>query len=391
MNHVLSALLPHTPKAYYRVALMHFFFIMGVLFSSWAIRIPDIKSALALSDMELGGILFGGPAGQILAIAPTAWLVGRIGSRRTIMLGLCLMPTALVTLAVAPGRLWLFAALVFFGFSNNLLNISLNAQAVGVERLYRRSNMGSFHGMWSIGAVTGGIIGAVAAPAGIDPLTHFGAILLLSILTLVMLRSAIMPRDVRSAAQKRERASIRPDLYIVLLGIIAFGSFATEGALYDWSGVYFAQVVQVRESLVRVGYVACLSAMVAGRMLADRLVNRYGVVPVLQVSGASIAAGLTLALLSPTLVEATIGFALTGFGMASVVPLCFSLAGKHGRISPQAAISFVASIGYFGLLASPPVVGVLSEWLTLRWALSPMILIGVSIIFLTALLRRLRA
>lgn len=72
MNHVLSALLPHTPKAYYRVALMHFFFIMGVLFSSWAIRIPDIKSALALSDMELGGILFGGPAGQILAIAPTA-------------------------------------------------------------------------------------------------------------------------------------------------------------------------------------------------------------------------------------------------------------------------------------------------------------------------------
>ena len=370
---------------------MHFFFIMGVLFSSWAIRIPDIKSALALSDMELGGILFGGPAGQILAIAPTAWLVGRIGSRRTIMLGLCLMPTALVTLAVAPGRLWLFAALVFFGFSNNLLNISLNAQAVGVERLYRRSIMGSFHGMWSIGAVTGGIIGAVAAPAGIDPLTHFGAILLLSILTLVMLRSAIMPRDVRSAAQKRERASIRPDLYIVLLGIIAFGSFATEGALYDWSGVYFAQVVQVWESLVRVGYVACLSAMVAGRMLADRLVNRYGVVPVLQVSGASIAAGLTLALLSPTLVEATIGFALTGFGMASVVPLCFSLAGKHGRISPQAAISFVASIGYFGLLASPPVVGVLSEWLTLRWALSPMILIGVSIIFLTALLRRLRA
>lgn len=77
--------------------------------------------------------------------------------------------------------------------------------------------------------------------------------------------------------------------------------------------------------------------------------------------------------------------------MASVVPLCFSLAGKHGRISPQAAISFVASIGYFGLLASPPVVGVLSEWLTLRWALSPMIVIGVSIIFLAALLRRLRA
>ena len=391
MNHMFAAILPHTPKAYYRVALMHFFFIMGVLFSSWAIRIPDIKSALALSDIELGGILFGAPVGQLLAIAPTAWLVGHIGSRRSITLGMCVMPTALVTLAVAPDRLWLFAALVFFGFSNNMLNISLNAQAVGVEFLYRRSIMGTFHGMWSVGAVIGGVIGAVAAPVGIAPLPHFGAIFLLSILTLVMLRTAIMPRDVRSAAQKKEKASIRPDLYIILLGIIAFGSFATEGALYDWSAVYFAQVVQGQESLVRVGYVACLSAMVVGRLVADTLVNRYSVVPVLQISGASIAAGLTLALLSPTLATATIGFALTGFGMASVVPLCFSLAGKSSKISPQAAISLVASIGYFGLLASPPVVGMLSEWLTLRWALSPMIVIGVSIIFLTAVLKRLHA
>lgn len=142
---------------------------------------------------------------------------------------------------------------------------------------------------------------------------------------------------------------------------------------------------------MRVGYVACLSAMVVGRLVADTLVNRYSVVPVLQISGASIAAGLTLALLSPTLATATIGFALTGFGMASVVPLCFSLAGKSSKISPQAAISLVASIGYFGLLASPPVVGMLSEWLTLRWALSPMIVIGVSIIFLTAVLKRLHA
>ncbi len=391
MNHSLSALLPHAPKNYYRLALMHFFFIMGILFSSWAIRIPDIKNALSLSDAELGGILFGAPVGQLLAIAPTAWFVGHIGSRRSIMLGMCAMPTALVMLPVAPGRLWLFAALVFFGFSNNMLNISLNAQAVGVEFLYRRSIMSSFHGMWSVGAVIGGVIGAIVAPMGIPPLPHFGAMFLLSILILVLLRTAIMPRDVRSAAQKKKQSSIRPDLYIILLGVIAFGSFATEGALYDWSAVYFAQVVQVRESLVRVGYVACLSAMVVGRLVADTLVNRYSVVPMLQVSGASIAAGLTLALLSPTLATATTGFALTGFGMASVVPLCFSLAGKSSQVSPQAAISFVASIGYFGLLASPPVVGMLSEWLTLRWALSPMIVIGVAIVFLTAALKRLQA
>lgn len=127
------------------------------------------------------------------------------------------MPTSAGDAGCGSGSSLAVRGACLFGFSNNMLNISLNAQAVGVEFLYRRSIMGTFHGMWSVGAVIGGVIGAVAAPVGIAPLPHFGAIFLLSILTLVMLRTAIMPRDVRSAAQKKEKASIRPDLYIILL------------------------------------------------------------------------------------------------------------------------------------------------------------------------------
>ena len=179
-------------------------------------------------------------------------------------------------------------------------------------------------------------------------------------------------------------------MYLALLGIIAFGSFAIEGAMYDWTAVYFAQILNVQEELVRVGYVACLTAMVIGRLTADSLVNRFNVVFVLQMSGLCVALGLSLALLFPSLAPATFGFALVGFGMASIVPLCFSLAGKSDKFSAQVSISFVASISYFGLLIAPPMIGVLSESLNLRWALSPLALIGVCIVALAAILKRMR-
>lgn len=372
---------------------MNFFFVMGILFSSWAIRIPDIKSSLALTDAELGGILFGAPLGQLFAIAPAAWLIGRFGSRHAITLGMCVMPLALITLSIAPSRLWLFTALALFGFTNNILNISLNAQAVSVEALYGRSIMGSFHGMWSVGGVVGGIVGAIIAPLGVSPLAHFILIFCYALLTLAIMFRSIMPRAVGIGRRNgnHDQSKIQPDTYLVLLGIIAFGSFAIEGAMYDWTAVYYAQVLEAQEELVRVGYVACLTAMVIGRLKADSLVNRFSVVPVLQMSGLSVAFGLSLALLFPSLAPATFGFALVGFGMASIVPLCFSLAGKSNKFSAQVSISFVASISYFGLLISPPMVGVLSESLNLRWALSPLAAIGVGVVALAAILRRMRA
>ena len=216
-----SVLLPSRPKSFYRLALMNFFFVMGILFSSWAIRIPDIKNSLALSDAELGGILFGAPLGQLLAIAPAAWLIGRFGSRHAIIGGMCIMPLA------------------FFGFANNILNISLNAQAVGVEALYGRSIMGTFHGMWSVGGVIGGIVGAIIAPLGVSPLAHFMVIYCYALLTLATMLRSIMPREVGKGNRKENHnpSKIHPDMYLALLGIIAFGSFAIEGAMYDWTAV----------------------------------------------------------------------------------------------------------------------------------------------------------
>ncbi len=386
-------LVPQTARGNYRMALMFFFFFMGTIFASWATRIPDIKASLQLTDAALGSILFGAPLGELVAIAPSAWLIGKVHTRKAIILSMILLPLALVGLSLAPGRLALFAALFFFGFVYNMANIALNSQAVGVEILYRRSIIATFHGMWSLGGVIGGLIGAVVAPLGVPPLLHFVAITVITLCGLVLLQPLIMPREVHigsSRGEPQKKTRIRPSAFLIILGFIAFGSMATEGAMYDWSAVFFAQVIQPEEHFVRLGYLACMTFMVMGRLLADGLVNRYGVTPVLQASGLCIAAGLTLALTTGELVPATMGLALVGFGMASIVPLCYSLAGRSRTIPAQVGISFVSSISFFGFLACPPTIGFLSHLFGLSWALSPIIVVGLAIFVLATLAHRMR-
>ena len=127
-----ARILPHTPRAFYRTAINAFFFVMGMVFASWAVRIPDIKAALHMNDAALGSVLLASPLGEMLSIVPTAWLIARFRSRRVIMLGLVLMPCALLCLALAGSPHWLAAALLGFGFANNMLNISLNLSLIHI-------------------------------------------------------------------------------------------------------------------------------------------------------------------------------------------------------------------------------------------------------------------
>ena len=134
-----------SPKSFYRLAVASFFFLQGLVFASWASRIPDIKQALALNEAQLGGVLFAIPVGQMSAMALSGYLVSRFGSHRMLLLAALLYSGTLMALGFISETWQLFAMLVFFGVAANLHNISVNTQAVGVERLYRRSIMAAFH------------------------------------------------------------------------------------------------------------------------------------------------------------------------------------------------------------------------------------------------------
>ena len=270
--------------------------------------------------------------------------------------------------------------LFFFGVTGNLMNISMNTQAVGVEALYKRSVMASFHGLWSLAGFSGAAIGTLVIAKNISPLIHFFFIaLLIGLLILIFFRYSL-----RSDAKQETYGSLFawPDKPLMNLGIISFCCLACEGCMFDWSGIYFREEVHAPAHLVTLGYTVFMATMAAGRFIADWLTTKFGVKKTLQASGSLITFGLLVAVIFPNIYAATAGFFLTGFGVSSVVPLVYGLAGKSKTMSTGMAIAAVSTVGFLGFLLGPPVIGYIAQALSLRWSFAVMAVLG----FGTALL-----
>lgn len=347
-----------------RIAVSSLFFLSGLCFSSWASRIPDIKLKLGLSEGQLGGLLLGMPVGSLIALPLVGWLVDKFGSRSIVIIAAILYPLVLPLIGLASSFWALACMLILYGMSGNLLNISMNTQAIGVETMYQKTIMASFHGLWSLAGFTGGAIGALMINLKLTPLMHFCLITLLSITIIVFAyRFTINQKGRKSAGGFVFR---KPDPLILRVGLIALCGMMCEGCMFDWSGVYFQKVVQAEQALVTAGYIGFMSTMALGRFISDYFTDRLGTARMLQISSLLITVGLLISIAFPYLVPAMAGFLLVGLGVSSVIPLTYSVAGKANTLSPGIAIALVSSIGYFGFLFGPPLIGFIAEAFSLR-------------------------
>ncbi len=363
-------------RQYYRIAVSTFFFIMGFTFASWANRIPDVKRTLHLNDAQLGGLLFSLPIGQLVAMGLSGYLVSKYSSKKILKFAILVYPLAVITLGLAKESWHLAAGLFCMGMFGNMCGISVNTQGVGVERLYRRSIMASFHGVWSLAGFAGGVFATFMVSLDITPFVHFCIVYAITFSLMIAMRNWILPRDA-NPPQKQKRRVLKPSRQIVFLGMIVFGSMICEGTMFDWSVIYFENIIQPPKELVRLGYIVFMFMMSAGRFTADRLVTKFGVQKILKVSGIIIASGLLTAVIFPYMVTATIGFLLVGLGTSSVVPLCYSLAGRSKDMNPGVAITTVASIGFAGFLIGPPLIGFISQMSNLRWSFALIAVLGL--------------
>lgn len=371
-------------KRAHRLAVAAFFFIAGLSFASWASRIPDVKARLHLSDAALGGVLFALPVGSMISLPFAGWLVARHGSKKIMTIAATCYPMVLILIGLS-AQVWQIVPVVFlFGLLGNLCNIAINTQAVGVEALYGRSIMASFHGIWSLAGFTGAAIGTFMVSKGIIPVYHFLFIAVLSVSSVWLIRHFTLAKD---AGHPDQPLFVKPDGMLLKLGLIAFSCMVCEGTMFDWSGVYFQKVVQVPKEITTLGYAAFMSTMAGGRFVGDWLVTRIGKQRVLQGSGIVIVAGLLTAVLLPQLVPATIGFLLVGFGVSSVVPLVYSAAGKSKAMSPGVALTAVSTIGFLGFLLGPPVVGFMAQAFSLRWSFTLIAALGFCTTILSSLIR----
>lgn len=369
----------------HRLAVAVFFFMAGLCFASWASRIPDIKLKLGLSDAGLGAVLFALPIGLMLSLPLSGWAVTRFSSKTMVTIAAVGYPLILILIGAVTTTWQLVGVLFCFGIFGNLYNISANTQAVGVESLYQRSIMATFHGIWSLAGFSGAAIGTFLIAQEITPLHHFLLICIASLVVVLLAQGYILPKDTKP--EKQQPLFVKPDASILKLGLIAFGCLVCEGTMFDWSGVYFQKVVKAPKEMVTLGYTVFMATMATGRFLGDRLVTRFGIQRMLQASGIIISSGLAIAVLLPTITTATFGFFLVGLGVSSVVPMVYSAAGKSKTMSPGVALAAVSTIGFLGFLIGPPLIGFIAELSGLRWSFTIIAIIGFSTTIMATLMK----
>ncbi|MGI4022828.1 MAG: MFS transporter [Janthinobacterium lividum] len=368
------------PKKILRATVGVMFFLAGLTFASWASRIAGIQQKLGLSDAELGGILFTLPVGLMLSLPFSGWIITRIGSRKLLLAALPLYACALAILGLAQSTLHLIVGLFCFGFTSNAVNISVNTQAVATEKLYSKPIMASFHGLWSLAGFTGAAIGTVMIGKGIDPSVHFSLVLLVVILGVVV--SFRYLQDDAGSTQSGP-IFVMPDASFMKLGAVAFCSMICEGAMFDWSVIYFKKVIHAENAWVAAGYTAFMSTMAAGRFIADWFSGRFGLKRTLQVSGSLTTTGLLIAIFFPFLIPAILGFMLVGAGVSSVVPLVYSAAGRSTTMSPGVAIAAVSTLGFVGFLFGPPVLGFIAGAFSLRASFMLIAVMGMCVVIVS--------
>jgi MFS family permease len=380
-THLCSMKWTPPPRQLHRWAVAAIFFASGLTFASWASRIPEVQAIHHLSNGALGGVLFALPAGSLISLPLWGWMIAKYGSKTMLLSGISLyiLLLLLISRAGSIGQLWMI--LFLFGMIGNLCNIAVNTQAVGVEKLYGRSIMAGFHAIWSLAGFTGAALGNLLIALNATLFLHFLVIGILATSLVIVANTRLIQGD----AQTQSSAfMVRPNKQLWLLGLIAFCCMACEGAMFDWSGVYFQKVVNAPRQLVALGYTAFMSTMAGGRFLGDWVITRLGKRQVLQASGLLIFSGLLLAVLFPYLLFAILGFMLVGFGVSSVIPVVYSAAGNAQNLAPSVALATVSSIGFVGFLIGPPIIGFIAEALSLRWSFTFIAILGLGTTLLSA-------
>jgi MFS family permease len=344
-----------------RLAVSLAFATSGLLFGSWAPRIPQVKAHLGLSSASLGLALLAPAVGSLIALRFVGRWCARRGSGPTtravtvVFCALSWLP------GVARNLPELCAALLVWGATIGAMDVAMNAQGVTVEAAYQRPVMSSFHAAWSIGTFTGTIIGDLCAGAGIPIWAQqsvLGAALLLAGVAADRAFLADPPGDATPQPRWRLRLTL-PATRLLLLGLAGLFALVCEGAVGDWSGVLLRDHLHVPLGHVGYAFAGFSIAMTAGRLAGDRLVHRFGARRAIAVLSLVGAGGLAAGLFVNSLTSVVAGFIFLGIGLSIMVPVLFSAAADDGPSGP--AIATVASLSYTGFLVGPACIGLIAQ------------------------------
>ena len=352
------------------------FGINGLVFASWAARIPAVTETLHLTSGQMGTLLLCTAVGSLLALPTAGLVVGRLGTANTVRASGLLVTLAGVGIALSlsaesvPGTA---VSLFFFGIGIGLWDVSQNIEGADVEHKMRRTIMPQFHAAFSGGAFVGALIGAGLSTIGVGLPVH-----LLVIAGVVAVVALVTPRyflphiaaaaPVEGEPTPAKGPSAWRDGRTLLIGVVVLGATLTEGAGNDWIAKASVDGLGTAESTGALMFALFVLAMTAMRFVGGRVIDAYGRVAVLRASMAAAAAGLLLFVLAGNVWLAAVGAALWGVGAALAFPMGMSAAADDPK-QAAARVSVVSTLGYISFLAGPPLLGYLGDLTGIHLAL----------------------
>ena len=362
------------------------FIVNGFTAGTFVARIPDIKEILAISDGVLGLSLLFVSIGVFVGLGPAGRNSARYGSRPVILWGTLGIVISLPIVGWLPSLGFAWFGLFIFGFALATQDVSMNAHAVVIEQRAGRRLMSTFHAMFSVGTLFGGILGGIFSQLSVTPLYQGYFLALLYLLVLFFIRSLILPASVDQHPVTKNKGERSPVIFWIF-GVFGLFAALSEGAAGDWGGVLARDAFAATPFVSTLPYIVYTLAMVIGRLSGDFLAHKFGASKVIAAGGILSSVSLTLGLIVGGIPALMISWFLLGIGLSVVIPLMFSAAGTlantkyQGVISPAQAIARVSGVSYFGFVIGPPVIGFLADLFELRWALFFLVALCFSLIF----------
>lgn len=316
------------------------------------------------------------PLSSLIGLQFAGWLISKLSSRITVGLAFGFNTLVLASIGMVNHVILLVAAIMLFSFSMRIFSISVNVQAIALQNQYEKKIVGSFHALWSLGGIIGILITTAMVSAQINLLVHLQLVSALNLALTVWGYRFLLDDGTKKEVNRLKLH--KQDKFIIFLGAIAFLGAMCEGAMLDWSGVYFKEILNVR--IFTYGYLVFMVFVTISRFVSDFMMNTIGMKKYYLLNATLIFTGMALPSMFPTVVCAIIGFSLVGVGTAPVIPMTYILSATNKRYSSSIAISLIATYALLGMFVGPPVVGFLAHLFGLQLSFMILAFVGLSIV-----------
>lgn len=348
----------------------------GFGFATWASRIPTIKILFDLNEAQLGNLLLTMPVSSLIGLPISGWLVSKFDSRLPLLVSFMLFSLSLGLIGFADNLVLLVTGIFLFSFCMRILNISMNTQSLTLQKAFPKKIVGSFHGLWSTGGLAGVVFSTAMIAFQIPMSLHLSLVAIICFIISLFVYRFLLGNDRSSKGNKLKFG--KPDKFILYLGIMVFLAALCEGGMFDWSGVYFKEVVGAE--VFTLGYLIFMVFMALSRFFTDKLIETVGMKKMYVISSSFIISGLGLMIIFPFFWPALLGFSFVGIGVAAIIPMTFILAGTSDKYSAGMAISIITTYAIVGMLLGPPLIGYLAHLFNLRVSFILLLVAGLMLI-----------